>query len=82
MSTVHAVLLEDFGVLDPGVIRTELLATAGIHGVEFDSTRKGLSIAYDPDVLPPPKLFLLLCRCGVYPDPQGQNGHASEVDEG
>lgn len=70
MKTIHVILREDFGALDPNVVRTELLATAGVHNVAHKAARNELAIEYDPDVLTPPKLFELLCTCGLYPDPR------------
>jgi hypothetical protein len=70
VTTVHTVLRQDFGVLDPNVIRTELLAADGVIDVSLEPSRSGLAIEYDPKILTPPKLVDLLCRCGVYPDPR------------
>ena len=70
MKTVHTILREDFGVLDANLIRTEILSATGVHNVAFEPACKGLAIDYDPAVLTPPKLFELMCRCGVYPAPQ------------
>jgi hypothetical protein len=69
MPIAHTILREDFGALDRVLVKEELLRTAGVHGVRYDVTRSGLAIDYDPDVLPAPKLFELICRCGLYPDP-------------
>jgi hypothetical protein len=79
---VRTILREDFGALDPNLVRTELLAAAGVHDVAFEPTSKGLSIEYDPEILTPPKLLELMCRCGVYPVPQGSRPDAAEPDEG
>lgn len=79
MKTLHTILREDFGVLDPNLVRTELLAAAGVHEVAYEPGSKGLSIEYDPEILTPPKLLELVCRCGLYPDPQ--HSRADERDE-
>jgi hypothetical protein len=68
MKTIHTVLRQDFGELDAAVIRTELLATEGVHAVALEPERAGLAIEYDPAILTPKRLVDLMCRCGVFPD--------------
>ncbi len=68
MKIVHTTLREDFGLLDPRLVRTELLAENGIHSVAFEPTKHGLSIEYDPTVLNERDLLDIFCRHGVYPE--------------
>lgn len=82
MQIVHTILREDFGVLDHELVKAELLGTTGVHGVVYDDARKGLAIEYDPDILTAPKLFELMCRCGVYPDPCPPSPDAAHSDAG
>ena len=82
MSVAHTILREDFGVLDHELVAREVLATPGVHGVRYDDARKGLAIEYDPSILTPPKLFELMCRAGVYPDPQPPPPDAAENNGG
>ncbi|HJR70769.1 MAG TPA: hypothetical protein VKA43_12060 [Gammaproteobacteria bacterium] len=82
MKTIHTILRQDFGVLDPNLIRTQILAAAGVHAVELEPAHNGLAIEYDAEILTPPKLFDLLCLCGVYPAPQGPSSDAPTRDDG
>jgi len=82
MQVVHTILREDFGVLDHELVKAELLGTTGVHGVIYDDARKGLAIEYDPDILTAPKLFELMCRCGVYPDPRPPEQDAAHRNDG
>lgn len=82
MPVAHTILREDFGALDHELVARELLATPGVHGVRYDAARKGLAIEYDSSVLTPPKLFELMCRSGVYPDPHPPSQDAADVDGG
>lgn len=82
MQTVHTILREDFGELDHELVKTTLLATAGVHGVRYEPAHKGLTIEYDPAILTAPKLFDLMCRCGIYPDPHPTSTDAFERDDG
>jgi hypothetical protein len=79
---VHTILREDFGVLDANVIRKQILSMTGVHNVTFESARNGLTIEYDPAVLTPPKLLELMCRCGVYPAPQGSSADSPAPKDG
>ncbi len=71
MKTIHTILREDFGPLDPNLVRTELLGERGIHDVAHGPARNCLRIEYDPTVLGARSLADLLCRHGVYPNPKG-----------
>jgi hypothetical protein len=82
MKTIHTILRQDFGVLDPNMVRTQILATAGVRAVELEPARNGLAIEYDAEILTPPKLLDLMCLCGVYPAPQDLPSDASASDDG
>jgi hypothetical protein len=82
VKTIHTILRQDFGVLDANLIRTQMLAAAGVHAVDLDPAHNGLAIEYDAEILTPPKLFELLCRCGLYPDPQSPSSDAPASDDG
>lgn len=68
MKIVNTTLREDFGLLDPALVRTELLAEAGISSVSFEPAKHSLSIEYDPAVLSQRDLLDIFCRHGVYPE--------------
>jgi hypothetical protein len=78
MQIAHTILREDFGALDRALVKEELLRTAGVHGVLYDASRSSVAIEYDPDILSAPKLFELICRCGLYPDPRPPSQDAPE----
>jgi hypothetical protein len=80
MKTIHTILREDFGELDPDVIRTEILAAEGVHAVALKPARHGLSIEYDPVILTPRRLVDLMCRYGVYPDPGARSTEEGGAD--
>jgi hypothetical protein len=82
VKTIHTILREDFGQLDRHLVRTELLAEAGVHGVDYEPARNGLRIEYDPAVLTASKLADLMCRHGVYPDPTGSSADAPKRSDG
>jgi hypothetical protein len=82
VQTVHAILRQDFGVLDPNVIRAELLSSDGVLGVSLEPSRTGLAIDYDPAILTPAKLVDLMCRCGVYPDPRKRPAEEQSGESG
>lgn len=67
MNVIHAVLCEDFGRLDAGRIRDELLCEAGISGVTCESARHGLRIEYDPVLVSHTRLKDLMCRHALFP---------------
>lgn len=67
MKVVHTTLREDFGLLDPRLVRSELLAEAGIASVSFEPAH-GLCIEYDPAILSERDLLDVFCRHGVYPE--------------
>jgi hypothetical protein len=69
MNTIHAVLCEDFGQLDAGRIRDELLAEAGICGVTCENARHRLRIEYDPVLVNHTRLKDLMCRHALFPAP-------------
>jgi hypothetical protein len=71
VKTIHTILREDFGPLDPNLVRTELLGERGIHDVAHGPARNCLRIEYDPNVLGARSLADVLCRHGVYPNPKG-----------
>lgn len=82
MPVAHTILREDFGVLDHELVARELLATPGVRGVRYDDARKGVAIEYDSAILTPPKLFELMCRAGVYPDPHPPSQDAAPRNGG
>ncbi|HVY63709.1 MAG TPA: hypothetical protein VHH11_02710 [Gammaproteobacteria bacterium] len=71
MNVVHAVLCEDYGRLDAGAIRNELMAEAGIHEVSFEKTGHRLRIEYDPRLVSHTRLVDMMCRHALFPEPPG-----------
>lgn len=71
MNIVHAVLCEDYGRLDPGSIRNELLTEAGICDVCYETARHRLRIEYDPLIVSHTRLVDLMCRHALFPQPTG-----------
>ena len=67
MKVVHTTLREDFGLLDPRLVRSELLSETGISSVSFEPAH-GLCIEYDPAILSERDLLDIFCRHGVYPE--------------
>ena len=65
MKTLEAQMVEDFGVIDRGLVRRGLLAERGISAVYDGPGDHSLTIQYDPDALAGEKLFDLLCRYGL-----------------
>jgi GNAT superfamily N-acetyltransferase len=63
--TIEATLLEDFGTIDRGLIRRDLLAERGITGVFDGPGDHCLTIEYDPAVLAGEKLLEVLGRYSI-----------------
>jgi hypothetical protein len=80
MKTIHTVLREDFGLLDRTLVRSELLSEKGVHEVNFEHGRNGLSIEYDPSIIDDTKLIEIMCRYGVYPEPISPRANAQLGD--
>ena len=68
MKIVHTTLREDFGLLDANLVRSELLAEAGIAAVSLEPAKHGLFVEYDPAILTDRDLLDIFCRHGVYPE--------------
>jgi GNAT superfamily N-acetyltransferase len=65
MKTLEAMLLEDFGPIDRGLVRRGLLAERGITAVFDGPGDHSLTIEYDPAAVPADRLFEVLCRNGL-----------------
>jgi GNAT superfamily N-acetyltransferase len=66
--TIEATLLEDFGTIDRGLIRRDLLAERGITGVFDGPGDHCLTIEYDPAILAGEKLLEVLGRYSICPE--------------
>jgi hypothetical protein len=69
VNVIHGVLCEDYGPLDPRSIRDELLTEAGIRDVSYETARNRLRIEYDPALVTPERLLVLLCRHALFVEP-------------
>jgi hypothetical protein len=69
LNTIHAVLCEDYGRLDPRSIRDELLTEAGIRDVCYETARNRLRIEYDPKLVSHTRLVDLMCRHALFVEP-------------
>jgi hypothetical protein len=69
VNIIHAVLCEDYGLLDAGSIRDELLTEAGIRDVCYETSRHRLRIEYDPLIVSHIRLVDVMCRHALFPEP-------------
>jgi hypothetical protein len=67
MKIIRTMLREDFGLLDRGLVRRDLLAEKGVCSVSDGPGEHCLSIEYDPAILDDKRLLDVMCRHGVYP---------------
>ncbi len=81
MKTIQTIPLQDFGEVDAHLVRKDLLSTDGISDVVLGPAQK-ITIEYDPETLTPAQLFEVMCRCGVYPAPQGSSPDALPAGDG
>jgi len=63
--TIEALVLEDFGTIDRGLMRRGLLAERGITRVFDGPGDHSLTIEYDPAIIAGEKLFEVLCSHGL-----------------
>jgi GNAT superfamily N-acetyltransferase len=68
MRTTEVTLLEDFGIVDRGLIRRDLLAEPGISRIFDGPGDHSLTIEYDPAVIAGEKLLEVLCRHSLCPE--------------
>jgi len=80
MKIMHTELIEDFGLLDRGLVKKELLAETGIYAVADEPTRNHLTIEYDPAILDETQLLYIMCRHGLYPHPMTPRPDAPRAD--
>jgi hypothetical protein len=81
MKTIQTIPLQDFGEVDTHLVRKDLLSTTGVHAVILGPAQE-ITIEYDPETLTPARLFEVMCRCGVYPAPQGRPPDALPAGDG
>jgi hypothetical protein len=81
MKTIQTIVLQDFGEVDSNLVRKDLLSTNGVHAVMLGPAHE-LTIEYDAEILTPALLFEVMCRCGVYPAPQGRPPDALPAGDG